>query len=80
MMNMPRCGVRDIDSMGSIARRRKRYAASRSTITFPRNLQGGPKNEANFRLLTSLKRLSQFVLILLTIESIQTIRGVLRCD
>jgi len=26
MMKMPRCGVKDVQSMGDIARRRKRYA------------------------------------------------------
>ena len=26
VMKMPRCGVKDVQSMGSIARRRKRYA------------------------------------------------------
>jgi len=31
MMQMPRCGVRDVLTMSNVARRRKRYAASPGT-------------------------------------------------
>jgi len=33
MMKMPRCGVADVQRMGSVARRRKRYAAASGVHT-----------------------------------------------
>jgi len=40
MMRMPRCGVTDVQSMGNVARRRKRYATLGTINIYDKNFQG----------------------------------------